>query len=67
MSFSSLTLIAACAIGALATPVLYDGRAPLNYTSSNIDAFQSPYTYVVKGSEAASKYQQPSSDSTMVS
>ncbi|KAF8748576.1 hypothetical protein RHS01_10705 [Rhizoctonia solani] len=56
MVFSRFPLIAACAVGALATPILYDGRAPLNYTSTNIDAFQSPYVYVVKGSEAASKY-----------
>ncbi|KAG8681369.1 hypothetical protein FRC11_001197 [Ceratobasidium sp. 423] len=56
MVLAHLTLLATCAASALATPVLYDGRAPLNYTSANIDAFQSPYVYVVKGSEAASKY-----------
>ncbi|CAE6524379.1 unnamed protein product [Rhizoctonia solani] len=56
MVYPRLTLIATCAVGALATPVLYDGRAPLNYTAANIDAFQPPYGYVVKGSETASKY-----------
>ncbi|KDN34684.1 hypothetical protein RSAG8_12233, partial [Rhizoctonia solani AG-8 WAC10335] len=58
MLSTRLTLLATCAVGALATPILYDGRAPLNYTAANMDEspFQSPYTYVVKGSEAASKY-----------
>ncbi|KAH7320512.1 hypothetical protein B0J17DRAFT_583011 [Rhizoctonia solani] len=56
MLSTRLALFATCAIGAIATPVLYDGRTPLNYTATNIDAFQSPYVYVVKGSEAASKY-----------
>ncbi|CUA72598.1 hypothetical protein RSOLAG22IIIB_10160 [Rhizoctonia solani] len=56
MLHTRFTLFATFATGVLATPVLYDGRAPLNYTAANIDAFQAPYGYVVKGSEAASKY-----------
>ncbi|KAB5591545.1 hypothetical protein CTheo_5011 [Ceratobasidium theobromae] len=40
---------------ALATPVLYDGRAPLNYTSADIDGPKPPYVYVVKGSKPASE------------
>lgn len=56
MVFARYGFLAACAASVLATPILYDGRTPLNYTSSNIDAFQSPYVYVVKGSKAASEY-----------
>ncbi|KEP47221.1 hypothetical protein V565_163750 [Rhizoctonia solani 123E] len=56
MVSARLTFLITCATSVLATPVLYDGRAPLNYSTANIDAFQSPYVYVVKGSKAASKY-----------
>ncbi|CUA77093.1 hypothetical protein RSOLAG22IIIB_12538 [Rhizoctonia solani] len=53
-----LALVFSCAAAALADsiPALYDGRAPLNYTAADIDAPKVPYVYVVKGSEAASKY-----------
>ncbi|KAG8733976.1 hypothetical protein FRC10_012048 [Ceratobasidium sp. 414] len=56
MVLSRLGFLTACVAGALATPVLYDGRAPFNYTSANIDSFTYPYVYVVKGSKAASQY-----------
>ncbi|KAF8158448.1 hypothetical protein B0H34DRAFT_797835 [Crassisporium funariophilum] len=47
-----LTLIA----GACAASVIYDGRAPLNYTQANLDGSVDPYLTVVKGSESASHY-----------
>ncbi|KAG8712788.1 hypothetical protein FRC08_014104 [Ceratobasidium sp. 394] len=56
MVLARLGFFTACVAGALATPVLYDGRTPLNYTSANIDSFTYPYVYVVKGSKAASQY-----------
>ncbi|KAF9046270.1 hypothetical protein BJ165DRAFT_1369156 [Panaeolus papilionaceus] len=45
---------------ALATSIdiLYDGRAPLNYTQNNLDGSWDPYLTVVKGSESASHYTQ---------
>ncbi|KEP49191.1 hypothetical protein V565_105800 [Rhizoctonia solani 123E] len=49
-------LIFTWAAGALATPVLYDARAPLNYTTAGIDGPKPPYVYVIRGNEAASKY-----------
>jgi len=34
-------------LGALATPVIYDGRAPFNYTKTDFDGSVDPYlTYV---------------------
>ncbi|QRV80910.1 glycoside hydrolase family 131 protein [Ceratobasidium sp. AG-Ba] len=56
MVLAGLGFLAACAATTLATPVLYDGRAPLNYTSAQINVPSSPYVYVVKGSKAASQY-----------
>jgi hypothetical protein len=46
------------AIGALATPLIYDGRAPLNYTAADFDRSLDPYLTVVKGSQNASHYTQ---------
>ncbi|KAI0694702.1 hypothetical protein C8Q76DRAFT_771909 [Earliella scabrosa] len=40
----------------LATPVIYDGRAPLSLTNANLDASAGPFLTVVKGSEDASHY-----------
>ncbi|KAG9038331.1 hypothetical protein FRB95_001743 [Tulasnella sp. JGI-2019a] len=40
----------------LATPILYDGRAPLNYIEADINIPLTPYTYVVRGSGNASDY-----------
>ncbi|KAG8794746.1 hypothetical protein FRC12_022078 [Ceratobasidium sp. 428] len=56
MVLAKFGIVTAFVAGALATPILYDGKAPLNYTSANIDAFAAPYVYVVKGSKAASGY-----------
>ncbi|KAI0747574.1 hypothetical protein C8Q74DRAFT_1212624 [Fomes fomentarius] len=44
------------AVHVLGTPVLYDGRAPLNLTSADLDSSTGPFLTVVKGSEAASHY-----------
>lgn len=49
-------MLAALVASTLATPILFDGRAPLDYNSTDIDAFKYPYVYVVKGSKAASGY-----------
>ncbi|KAG2139625.1 uncharacterized protein EDB93DRAFT_1163375 [Suillus bovinus] len=43
----------------LATPVIYDGRAPFDYTIEDLDNSLSPYLSVVKGSMKASYYTQP--------
>ncbi|KAG8722350.1 hypothetical protein FRC09_006389 [Ceratobasidium sp. 395] len=56
MVLTKFGILTAFVAGALATPVLYDGKAPLNYTSAQIDAFAAPYVYVVKGSKPASGY-----------
>ncbi|KAF8595684.1 hypothetical protein BDV93DRAFT_528509 [Ceratobasidium sp. AG-I] len=45
-----LAVLASCAASALATPILFDGRAPLDYNSTNIDAFKYPYYVGLKGS-----------------
>ncbi|KAF9478220.1 hypothetical protein BDN70DRAFT_63133 [Pholiota conissans] len=43
-------------ISALATPVIFDGRAPFSYTESGLNNSIDPYLTVVKGSENASHY-----------
>ncbi len=30
-------------LGALATPIIYDGRAPFNYTAADLDNSVDPY------------------------
>ncbi|KAI0044808.1 glycoside hydrolase family 131 protein [Auriscalpium vulgare] len=39
-----------------ATRVLWDGRAPFNYTEADLDASDGPYLSVVKGTQNASHY-----------
>ena len=34
--------------GVLATPLIYDGRAPLNYTQANLDGSVDPYLTLVR-------------------
>ena len=34
--------------GVLGTPLLYDGRAPLNYTQANLDGSVDPYLTLVR-------------------
>lgn len=41
---------------AVATPIIYDGRAPLNYTQFDLDKSVDPYLTIVKGYENASHY-----------
>jgi len=53
VAFLSLMLLVEAA---LATPIIYDGRAPLNYTQSDLDKSIDPYLTVVKGSKNASHY-----------
>ncbi|RDX48807.1 hypothetical protein OH76DRAFT_1351910 [Lentinus brumalis] len=53
--FASAVLYIACA---LATPVIWDGRAPLNLTDTDLDSSTGPFLTVVKGSEPASHYSQ---------
>ncbi|KDR82534.1 hypothetical protein GALMADRAFT_220528 [Galerina marginata CBS 339.88] len=45
-------------VGVLATPIIFDGRAPFNYTKADFDGSVDPYLTVVKGSENASHYTQ---------
>ncbi|KAF9561764.1 hypothetical protein CPC08DRAFT_414346 [Agrocybe pediades] len=52
----SLFLALLPALSALATPIIYDGRAPFNYTKTDFDASVDPYLTVVKGSQNASHY-----------
>ncbi|CAL1713697.1 unnamed protein product [Somion occarium] len=48
--------LALCSLGA-STPILWDGRAPFNLTSPDLDSSTGPYLTVVKGStENASHY-----------
>ncbi|KAI0775552.1 hypothetical protein BD413DRAFT_529338 [Trametes elegans] len=53
-------LVLACSAGlsvfASATPTIWDGRAPLNLTSADLDSSTGPFLTVVKGSESASHY-----------
>ncbi|KAI0088591.1 hypothetical protein BDY19DRAFT_993973 [Irpex rosettiformis] len=46
-----------------ATPVLWDGRAPLNLTVADLDSSIGPFLTVVKGSETASHYASLGGDS----
>ena len=39
----SLTYTLLFFAGVLGTPLIYDGRAPLNYTQANLDASVDPY------------------------
>ncbi|CAA7261556.1 unnamed protein product [Cyclocybe aegerita] len=39
-------------------PILYDGRAPLNFSAADLDASKEPFLTVVKGSNNASQYTQ---------
>lgn len=39
-----------------ATPILFDGRVPLNFTAADLNASKDPYLTVVKGSQNASHY-----------
>lgn len=34
--------------GVLGTPLIYDGRAPLNYTQANLDGSVDPYLTLVR-------------------
>ncbi|KAG8856071.1 hypothetical protein FRB96_006638 [Tulasnella sp. 330] len=55
MRFTIASLIFLASLS-IATPVIYDGRAPLNYTEGDINIPKAPYTYVVRGSGNASAY-----------
>ncbi|KAM5536930.1 hypothetical protein V8D89_009477 [Ganoderma adspersum] len=46
------------AVSALATPVIWDGRARFNLTNADLDASTGPFLTVVKGCENASHYSQ---------
>ncbi|KAF9522573.1 hypothetical protein CPB83DRAFT_899521 [Crepidotus variabilis] len=58
MAPKSLLVALFFVVRALAKPVLWDGRAPFNFTSVNLDASADPYLSVVKGSNKASHYTQ---------
>ncbi|KAG8922218.1 hypothetical protein FRC03_009955 [Tulasnella sp. 419] len=49
LSASFIALLATVVLPAAATPILYDGRAPLTYTETDINVPKAPYVYVVKG------------------
>ncbi|KAI0823961.1 hypothetical protein BC628DRAFT_1323671 [Trametes gibbosa] len=43
-------------LSALATPIIWDGRAPFNLTNADLDTSTGPFLTVVKGSENATHY-----------
>ncbi|KAI0629797.1 hypothetical protein C8Q77DRAFT_1138613 [Trametes polyzona] len=43
-------------VSALATPIIYDGRAPFNLTNANLDTSTGPFLTIVKGAENATHY-----------
>lgn len=44
---SKLLVLAAVSLKVAATPVLYDGRVPFNYTTADLDGSKDPFlTYV---------------------
>jgi len=43
----SLTYTLVLVAGVLSTPLIYDGRAPLNYTQANFDESVDPYLTLV--------------------
>lgn len=51
-----MLVLAAVSLRVAATPVLFDGRIPHNYTQANLDNSQDPFLTVVKGTESASHY-----------
>ncbi|KAG2114369.1 uncharacterized protein F5147DRAFT_679277 [Suillus discolor] len=55
---STVLAFAALVSLTLATPLIYDGRAPFNYTIEDLDNSVDPYLSVVKGSMNASHYTQ---------
>ncbi|KIO20240.1 hypothetical protein M407DRAFT_221102 [Tulasnella calospora MUT 4182] len=56
MLFRAATILSAIVSLTFATPIIYDGRAPLNYTEADIDGPKAPYVYVVRGSKNSSYY-----------
>ncbi|EMD39595.1 hypothetical protein CERSUDRAFT_111905 [Gelatoporia subvermispora B] len=51
-----ITAVLLPAVLVVATPLIWDGRAPFNLTSSNLENSIGPYLTVVKGSENATHY-----------
>ncbi|KAH6912604.1 hypothetical protein BKA70DRAFT_768892 [Coprinopsis sp. MPI-PUGE-AT-0042] len=47
-----------CSIAAVHSKILWDGRAPKDYTSAQLDASKDPYLTAVKGPSPASNYTQ---------
>lgn len=43
MAPNSFLIALVCAVGAVSTPILWDGRAPLNFTAANLDGSVEPY------------------------
>ncbi|KAI0265686.1 hypothetical protein BC834DRAFT_924255 [Gloeopeniophorella convolvens] len=56
MLFSAVTVALNLAAVALATPVLWEGRAPFSYTEADINESFGPFLSVVKGTQNASHY-----------
>ncbi|KAI0058240.1 hypothetical protein BV25DRAFT_1290923 [Artomyces pyxidatus] len=56
MHSASLSLLLGFVALVRSTPVLWDGRAPFDYTKAELDASDGPYLSVVKGTQNASHY-----------